>query len=164
MLSDSELDALREIERRLRWSDPELVQLFDGEKSHTPKGRRKRGWAPAFAAAAAAAGLTLRGPRLLNDAEVDAQKTAPPARTSPRDSTGARRACPVPSAEAAVTAVPAGVDILIDVSRGGRSPTPSVDAAPNGAAATLRPARVPDGASDRALDAPLATTIRRANQ
>ena len=29
MLSDDELQALRDIERRLRWNSPELVQLFN---------------------------------------------------------------------------------------------------------------------------------------
>ena len=35
MLSDDELQALRDIERRLRWHSPELVQLFNSVRSRS---------------------------------------------------------------------------------------------------------------------------------
>ena len=42
MLSDDELQALRDIERRLRWTSPELVRLFDGMGPLPEESRRKR--------------------------------------------------------------------------------------------------------------------------
>ena len=49
MLSDDELHALREIERRLRWESPELVQLFNSQEpqpatNHRQRARAKRRW------------------------------------------------------------------------------------------------------------------------
>ena len=35
MLSDDELAALRDIERRLRWNSPELIRLFDSHGAAT---------------------------------------------------------------------------------------------------------------------------------
>ena len=51
MLSDHELQALREIERRLRWTSPELIRLFDGVEplpdDEPPSSGRGRGcWWP----------------------------------------------------------------------------------------------------------------------
>ena len=37
MLSDHELAALREIERRLRWESPELFRLFDSVEPQPAK-------------------------------------------------------------------------------------------------------------------------------
>ena len=76
MLSDHELQALREIERRLRWTSPELIRLFDGMDPPSEENRRKRARVRALLAAFAVAGLTLRGPRMLNEAETTAQQAS----------------------------------------------------------------------------------------
>src|SRR6185312_15420028 len=65
VLSDHELHALREIERRLRWKSPELVRLFDGVEPLPDKSRGKRARAKMLVASAAFAGLALLGPRML---------------------------------------------------------------------------------------------------
>ena len=42
MLGDHELEALRDIERRLRWDGPELARLFSTVGALPAKSRRKR--------------------------------------------------------------------------------------------------------------------------
>ena len=42
VLSDDELQALREIERRLRWESPELVQLFNSAEPQPAMNHRQR--------------------------------------------------------------------------------------------------------------------------
>ena len=42
MLSDDELAALRDIERRLRWHSPELVHLFDSQEPQPEPKHRQR--------------------------------------------------------------------------------------------------------------------------
>jgi hypothetical protein len=41
MLSDHELEALRDIERRLRWDSPELARLFSSAEPPPAESRRK---------------------------------------------------------------------------------------------------------------------------
>jgi hypothetical protein len=53
VLSDLELDALREIERRLRWNSPELIRLFNSVAPQPAKPHRKRARTRALVAAAA---------------------------------------------------------------------------------------------------------------
>ena len=91
MLSDHEFDALRDIERRLRWDTPELARLFSTVEPPPPKRRRKRARAKMLVAAAVFAGMALLGPRMLNEAEIKTQKTPPLPRTSPPVTTIARR-------------------------------------------------------------------------
>jgi hypothetical protein len=91
MLSDHELDALRDIERRLRWDSPELARLFSTVEPPPPRSRRKRARAKLLVAAAVFTGMALRGPRMLNEAEVKTQKSPPLPRTSPPVTTVARR-------------------------------------------------------------------------
>jgi hypothetical protein len=105
VLSDFELDALREIERRLRWESPELIRLFNSEQSQAAKNPpRKRARTRVVVAAAVFAALTLLGPRMLNDAEVSAQQRRPMPRTARPDPTIAGRTGPVTGHASAVTA------------------------------------------------------------
>lgn len=89
MLSDDERFALREIERRLRWSNPELVRLFGGAEPEPPAIQRQRARARVMVAAAALTALTLLGPRMLNEAEVRTHRRRPPPCTAPVDRAGA---------------------------------------------------------------------------
>ena len=57
MLSDHELAALRDIERRLRWESPELFRLFDSVEPQQT-GHHKRAQTRVLLAAAAVTGLT----------------------------------------------------------------------------------------------------------
>ena len=112
MLSDDELAALRDIERRLRWHSPELVHLFDSQEPQPEPKHRQRARTRALIAGAALTGLTLLGPRLLNEAEVRTQRRRPLPRTAPVDSAIAERADPV-SGAAAPGAPVGGMDIFI---------------------------------------------------
>lgn len=112
MLSDHELQALREIERRLRWQSPELVRLFNSDELHSVKNHRQRAKARVLLAAAALTGLTLIGPRMLNEAEVRTQQRAPLPRTAPSDTAIARRTEPI-SRSAALSAPVEGVEIVV---------------------------------------------------
>lgn len=87
MLSDHELQALREIERRLRWTSPELVRLFDGAEPLPEENPRKRVRARVLVASAAFADLALLGPRMLNEAETTAQRRPPLPQVSPSQAT-----------------------------------------------------------------------------
>jgi hypothetical protein len=100
MLSDDELHALRDIERRLRWNSPELARLFDSIEPQQATNHRKRARTRALLAAAALTGLTLLGPRLLNEAEVRTQRRRPLPRTAPAGSAITERANPVSGAAA----------------------------------------------------------------
>jgi hypothetical protein len=110
MLSDDEIQALREIERRLRWHSPELVRLFGSVEPQQATKHRQRASARALLAAAAVTGLALLGPRMLNEAEVRTQWRQPLPCTAPADSVG--RADPV-SGTAVSTGPVAVVDILL---------------------------------------------------
>jgi hypothetical protein len=93
VLSDREREALRDIERRLRWESPQLVRLFTSTDPPPVHDRGKRARARALIAAALVAGLTLRGPRMLSEAEVSAHNSRPPlARRSPCDNAATHRA------------------------------------------------------------------------
>ena len=114
MLSDDELHALRDIERRLRWASPELVRLFDGVEPLPEANRRKRARARMLVASAAFAGLALLGPRMLNEAETTAQRRPATAAVSPSQVTIASRG---PTASGPATSVAALVTV-IDLSIG----------------------------------------------
>jgi hypothetical protein len=111
VLSDDELHALREIERRLRWQSPELVRLFNSHEPQPAKDHGQRARARALLAAAAITGLVQLGPRVLTEAEVRTQQRRPLPRTAPSDTTIARRTDPH-SGPAALTA-PIVADILV---------------------------------------------------
>src|SRR5437588_341310 len=85
VLTDHELDALRGIERRLRWESPELIRLFNSVEPQPAKPHCKRARTRMLAATAVFAALTLLGPRMLNDEEVSAQQRRPLPRTAPPD-------------------------------------------------------------------------------
>lgn len=112
MLSEDELQALRDIERRLRWESPELVRLFSNAETPPTTDRSQRARTRVLLAAAALTGLALLGPRPLNEAEVRTRRRRPPPRTVPVDTVIAERADPVsgPVASAVPIAV---VDIFL---------------------------------------------------
>ena len=112
MLSEDEIQALREIERRLRWHSPELVRLFDSVEPQPEAKHRQQARARALLAAAAVTGVALLGPRMLNEAEVRTQRRRPLPRTAPADSVIAGRADPV-SGTAVSTGPVEVVDILL---------------------------------------------------
>jgi hypothetical protein len=112
MLSDDELQALREIERRLRWESPELARLFNSDEPQPAKNDRQRARTRVLLAAAALMGLALLGPRMLNEAEVRTQKRAPLPLTAPFDTAIARRTDPV-SGPAVLTTPVAAVEIVV---------------------------------------------------
>ncbi len=92
MLSDDELAALRDIERRLRWGSPELFRLFfDSVEPQPATNHRKPARTRVLIAAAALSGLALRGPRMLSEAEVRTQRRPPLPRTARADTTVAAR-------------------------------------------------------------------------
>ena len=95
MLSDHELEALRDIERRLGWDSPELARLFSTVEPPPAKSRRKRARARMLVAAAVFVGMALLGPRMLTEAEVKTRKSPPLPRTSPPVTTVARRKSPL---------------------------------------------------------------------
>jgi Protein of unknown function (DUF3040) len=70
VLSDDELEALHDIERRLGWDSPELAQQFNSVEPWPAKSRRKRARARMLMAAVAFAGFALLGPRMLSEAEI----------------------------------------------------------------------------------------------
>ena len=53
MLSDDELQALRDIERRPRWESPELVRLFNSQEPQPATNHRQRARTRVLLAAAA---------------------------------------------------------------------------------------------------------------
>jgi len=83
VLSDDELHALRDIERRLRWQSPELVRLFNRVEPQPATNHRPRARTRVLLAAAALTGLALLGPRVLNEAEVRTRRRRPLPRTAP---------------------------------------------------------------------------------
>ncbi len=113
MLSDDELQALREIERRLRWHSPELVQLFNSQEPQPATNHRKRARTRALLAAAAITGLVQLGPRMLTEAEVRTQQRVPLPRTASFDTIIARRADPISGLVVAMTAPIEVVDISV---------------------------------------------------
>ena len=82
MLSDDELQVLREIERRLHWESPHLARLFNSADLPAPMNHRQRAGVRGLLAAAALTGLALLGPRMLTEAEVRTHKRAPLPRTT----------------------------------------------------------------------------------
>jgi hypothetical protein len=112
VLSDRELDTLRDIERRLRWENPELTSLFGGGRLPDDPDRRNRMRARMLVAAAALSGLALLGPRALDEARVGDRDLPPLTRTSPPETTGARSGAPTAdTADAA--AAPNGLAELV---------------------------------------------------
>ncbi|BBY45210.1 DUF3040 domain-containing protein [Mycolicibacterium celeriflavum] len=77
MISEDERRALRAIERRLRWENPDLVRLFSSEKPPLTVNLRQPARGRALLAAAAITGLLLLGPRILTEAEVRTRRRAP---------------------------------------------------------------------------------------
>ncbi len=112
MLSDQELAALRDIDRRLRWESPELFRLFDCVEPQQATDHRQRATTRVLMAAAAVTGLVLLGPRMLNEAEVRTQRRAPVPHTAEPDSANAGRPDPAPGT-AAPTGPVGAVDILL---------------------------------------------------
>jgi hypothetical protein len=110
VLSDDELQALRDIERRLRWHSPELVQLFNSVEPHSETTHHQRGRAKVLLAAAALTGLTLLGPRMLNETEVRTRRRAPLPHTAEADNATPRRTDPVSG-----PAAPAGSVAVVDI-------------------------------------------------
>lgn len=139
MLSDDELEALRGIERRLRWESPELARLFSSVGAPPAKSRRTRARARVLVAAAAFAGLALLGPRMLSEAEIKTQKNPPLPRTSPPVTTAARPKGPVAGPAAAITPAVAVVDLFL-----GPSPTAATPSCQG-----RREAHVASGSLDR---------------
>ena len=111
MLSDDELQALRDIERRLRWHSPELVQLFNSVEPQSETTHHQRARTKVLLAAAALTGLTLLGPRMLNETEIRTQRRAPLPHTAEADNATARRTDPVSG-----PAAPAGPVAVVDIS------------------------------------------------
>jgi hypothetical protein len=62
VLSDDELQALHDIERRMRWERAELARLFNSDELQSVKSHRQRAKARVLLAAAAVTGLALLGP------------------------------------------------------------------------------------------------------
>lgn len=83
MLSDDEYQALREIERRLRWESPELVRLFTSQEPPPQTNHRHRARTRVLLAAAVLTGMTLIGPRMLTEAEVRTGQRGPLPLTAP---------------------------------------------------------------------------------
>jgi len=116
VLSEHELQALREIERRLRWTSPELVRLFDSVEPLPDENRRKRARATMLVASAAFVGLALFGPRMLNEAETTAQRRPPLPRVSPSPATVARRGATASEPATSVAAPVTVAELSIGVS------------------------------------------------
>jgi DUF3040 family protein len=108
VLSDDELQALREIERRLRWESPELVQLFNSQEPQPAKNHRQRARTRVLLAVAAITGLVQLGPRTLTEAEVRTQQRVPLPRTVSFDTTIARR----PDLVSGPVAVTAPIEVI----------------------------------------------------
>ncbi|MGH3969520.1 MAG: DUF3040 domain-containing protein [Mycobacterium sp.] len=115
MLSDHDLKALREIERRLRAESPELIRLFHSVEPRSATSRHKQARARVLVFAVAFTGLALVGPRVLNDAEIRAQKSPPLPRRSPPYATTTRRTGPVPDPGAAVVVPAVDTHWVIDL-------------------------------------------------
>jgi Protein of unknown function (DUF3040) len=109
VLSDDELQALRDIERRLRWHSPQLVQLFNSVEPQSETTHHQRARTRMILAAAALTGLTLLGPRMLNETEIRTQRRAPLPHTAEADTPTARRTDPVSG-----PAAPAGSVAIVD--------------------------------------------------
>ena len=111
MLSEDEFEALRDIERRLRWESPALVRLL-GNAGQPPANHSQRAKARVVLAAAALTGLARLGARAFNEAEILTRRRRPLPRTVPVDTAIADRAEPAsgPAAPAAPIAV---VDVFL---------------------------------------------------
>jgi hypothetical protein len=112
VLSDDELHALREIERRLRWESPELARLFNSQEPQPAMHHRQRARTRMLLSAAALTGLILRGPRGLTEAEVQSQQRRPLPRIAPSGITIAEGADPL-SGPATLTAPIEVADISV---------------------------------------------------
>jgi hypothetical protein len=113
VLIERELDALRDIERRLRWESPELTRLFgDGRLPDDPD-RRKRMRSRVLVAAAALSALTLLGPRTHDDADLGGHNLPPLTRTSPPEVSADRSRAPIPDTAPTARAPKGLVDLVI---------------------------------------------------
>jgi Protein of unknown function (DUF3040) len=83
MLSDDDIQALHQIERRLRWHSAELVRLFHSVEPQPEAKHRQRARARALLAALAVTGVALLAPRMLNEAEVRTRRRQPLPLTAP---------------------------------------------------------------------------------
>jgi hypothetical protein len=93
VLGDGELQALRDIERRLRWESLQWVRLFDSAEPQPETDHRQRARTRVLLAAAAVSGLALLGPRMLNEAGVRTQRRARLPCTAPADTARRNRPC-----------------------------------------------------------------------
>lgn len=116
MLSDHDLKALRKIERRLRAESSKLIRLFHSLEPRPATSRRKWARARMLVFAVAFTWLALVGPRVLNDAEIRAQKTPPLPRRSPPYDTTTRHTGPASDPGAAVVVSALDTHCLIDLS------------------------------------------------
>ncbi|MGH3677773.1 MAG: DUF3040 domain-containing protein [Mycobacterium sp.] len=114
MLSESERETLRDIERRLRWHSPELVRLFNSTWPQVETNRHQRARTRVLVAGAALVGLMLRGPRMLNEAEASAQQRPPLPRISRPATIVSPRAGSALDSAASVAAPVAVVDLSVD--------------------------------------------------
>jgi hypothetical protein len=110
VLSDDELEALRDIERRLRWHSPELVQLFRSVEPQPATNHHQPARTRAMLAGAALTGMALLGPRMLNESEVRTRRRAPLPHTADAGTATAHRTDP----DSGPTAQPGPV-VLVDI-------------------------------------------------
>jgi hypothetical protein len=113
VLTDHELETLRDIERRLRRQSPELARLSSNVESHPARAHHKRARVRVLVAAVALAGLATLTPRTLNEADVRARRIPPPPRTPPSDTHVTRRLGLVCDAISAITVPDTVVDLFL---------------------------------------------------
>jgi hypothetical protein len=113
VLNDRELDALRDIERRLRWESRELTRLFGNGRLPDDPDRRKRMRSRMLVAAAALSTLGFLAPRTLDEADVGAHNLPPLTRTTPPEVTGARSGALTPDTARTDTVPNSLMDLFI---------------------------------------------------
>jgi hypothetical protein len=114
VLSENEVQALRDIERRLRWESPGLVRLFGNGKPPSATIHTQRARIRVCLAAAALTGLALLGPSPLSEAEVRTRRRRPPPRSAPADTAIFERAEPLSGPAGPSAPIPV-VDIFLYV-------------------------------------------------
>lgn len=117
MLTDRELETLRDIERRLRSESPKSARLSSKVKSHNAFADQKRARGRMLVAAVVLACMATLTPRTLNEAEVRVRRTPPPPRTASSDAHVTRRAGPVCDAISAVTMPDTVVELFLGQAR-----------------------------------------------